>query len=149
MTVAMTQRNSLISAALRHLRDAEHLAEPGNFQSVDQALHLAGFGPECARKACLSLRWADKALGHELGPAGEATVELAISLDPAAQRYHARGWPSRFPLLQRWNPQCRYEATGTADEPLTRQLLAEARQAVSETVLALWTDGQLSPEAIP
>ena len=37
----------LVSAALRHARDAEWLAH----RSPDQAYHLAGYAPECARKA--------------------------------------------------------------------------------------------------
>jgi hypothetical protein len=44
----------LLSAALRHVRDAEHLATPNHSgYSPDQAHHLAGFGPECAQKATL------------------------------------------------------------------------------------------------
>ena len=37
----------LLSAARRHITDAEHLLEPGLHQSQDQAWHLAGFAPEC------------------------------------------------------------------------------------------------------
>lgn len=37
----------LISAALRHVRDAEQLLT----SSPDQAWHLADFGPECIRKS--------------------------------------------------------------------------------------------------
>ena len=58
----------LLSAALRHVRDAEHLATPNHSgHSPDQAYHLAGFGPECARKATLYHRLFDKPLGHTLG----------------------------------------------------------------------------------
>lgn len=42
----------LLSAALRHLRDAEHLADASNLHgSLDQAYHLAGFGPDCRYQA--------------------------------------------------------------------------------------------------
>lgn len=40
----------LLSAALRHVRDAETLATSADdARSLDQAFHLAGYGPECER----------------------------------------------------------------------------------------------------
>ncbi len=81
-------RASLISAALRHVRDAEHLlASEPPYRSVEQALHLAGFGPECARKGCVDEDIADKALGHEFEKADESVVDLLLAIDPSASRY--------------------------------------------------------------
>jgi len=59
------KRTALVSAALRHVDDAQALLAV----SPVQAFHLAGFGPECARKAALTVPGAsqgtmDKAIGH-------------------------------------------------------------------------------------
>lgn len=131
----------LVSAALRHARDAERLLEPGDAASPDQAFHLAGFGPECARKAALSARWFDQALGHDFGEAGERVLDLVAALDPIAHRYAVDDYPSRFPALAKWNVSCRYHRTGehAAEAPF---LVAEARECVDEIVLALWMDGR-------
>jgi hypothetical protein len=109
------KRVALVSAALRHVRDAQRLLEPEGERtpSFDQAWHLAGFGPECIRKACITERQADKALGHELGPGGEHLLEWVLALDVGAWRYDVRDWATTRPLLGRWKPDARYSKTGT------------------------------------
>jgi len=82
-------RDALISAALRLVRDAEHLLEPGAQQFPDEAYYLAGFGPECARKACLESRSFDKVLGHDFADFAESTLDVACALDPHAHRLGA------------------------------------------------------------
>src|SRR5262245_44496192 len=78
----------LVSAALRHVRDAEHLLDAGaDHASPDQAYHLAGFGPECVRKATLSIRWLDLAISHGFDDLAESLVDFAVSIDPLAHRY--------------------------------------------------------------
>ncbi len=134
---------SLISAALRHTRDAEHLLAAGPHQSVDQAWHLAGFGPECARKACLGERWADKPVGHVFG---DDVLEVAMSLDPWALRHRAREWRRSWPVLGEWRPDQRYERTGSRSPERTTDLVAAAREAVDAVVADLWTRGELSSE---
>jgi hypothetical protein len=131
----------LVSAALRHVRDAERLLQAGEAASPDQAFHLAGFGPECARKAALSARWFDQALGHDFGDIGERVLELAAALDPVAHRYAVADYPSRFPALAKWNVSCRYHRTGEHAAEAAA-LVAEARKCVDEIVLALWMDGR-------
>lgn len=139
-------RAALISAALRHVRDAEHLLEPGPHRSVEQALHLAGFGPECARKACVDEEIADKALGHDIGGADDPTVDLLLALDPSASRYgideHTLKLPHR---AKHWSVECRYMATGEAEriEKDVAAVVDEARSFVDGCVADLWRDGAL------
>jgi len=131
----------LVSAALRHVRDAERLLRAGDAASPDQAYHLAGFGPECARKAALSARSFDQALGHDFGDLGERVLDLAAALDPVAHRYAVADYPARFPALAKWNVSCRYHRTGEHAAEAAA-LVAEARECVDEIVLALWMDGR-------
>lgn len=133
---------ALVSAALRHVRDAEHLASQGPHTSLDQAYHLAGFGPECARKATHQLRWLDVALGHDFRDAGEAVLDLATALDPVALRYRPLGFESRYPALATWSVDSRYRKTGTATAQDVAQICEEARAAVDSVVVALWLDGR-------
>jgi hypothetical protein len=139
----------LISAALRHVRDAELLADSTRLSSdasPDQAYHLAGYAPECARKACLSARWADKAIGHGVSTS-ERSLELVLSLDRHAHRYRLRGWATAHPDIAAWRPDVRYDATGT-HVGKTAGLVAAARHVVDTLVLALWTDGRLDREEL-
>lgn len=134
----------LLSAALRHVRDAEHLADSGHLHtSLDQAFHLAGYGPECARKAVLASRSFDKLLGHSLALAAEPILELALAFEPLARRYGLASWEARYPALVGWSEQSRYERTGTRSPEVARQLVAEARHCVDDLALALWADGRL------
>lgn len=139
-------RLALVSAALRHVRDAENLFCESPSRSVDQAWHLAGFGPECIRKACLTEPWADMALGHALGESVEVSLDFALSLDPRAWRLGLANWRGTG-LLNRWNPQDRYVATGTAVESDVSELLLLSRSKVDSVVATMWASGLL--EAVP
>lgn len=132
----------LVSAALRHARDADHLASQGEHISPDQAYHLAGFGPECARKATLLTRWLDQAVGHDFGGLGEAVLDLATALDPVALRYQPLSFEVRYPDLAAWDVGCRYERTGTRSMAEARRICQQARDAVDSIVLGLWLDGR-------
>ena len=137
----------LLSAALRHARDAEWLADPRNPGcSLDQAYHLAGYGPECARKATLSRREFDKTIGHRFRAGTEGIIDLISTLDPHAHRYALRDWALRYPSLAEWREDVRYEPTGTYLRPAVSALVLEARQAVDAVVLALWADGRIPIE---
>lgn len=136
----------MVSAALRHARDAEVLATNGSpGRSLDQAYHLAGFGPECARKATLALRTLDKTIGHRFDDGADDVLDLAEALDPLCHRYRPRDWTTRWPSLAGWSEQVRYDRTGTHDEAKVLRLVGEARDAVDAVVLALWADGRLPP----
>lgn len=151
-------RGALISAALRHVRDAEHLLASGPHHSIEQALHLAGFGPECARKACVDEKIADKALGHEFASADESVVDLLLALDPWVSRYgldeHTRKLPHRE---KHWRVDCRYWQTDELDvktgkprlnEEDVASVVKEARDFVDDCVAELWCDGALSEDGL-
>jgi hypothetical protein len=132
-----------LSAALRHVRDAEHLALPTPAQSLDQTYHLAGFGPECARKASLPRRTYDKAIGHGATEVSEVALRFALAMDPAARRYDLEGWRATYPALAAWGEGARYEATGTRTAQQVDLLLREAREIVDRITAALWMDGMI------
>lgn len=135
---------ALLSAALRHTRDARALL----VTSPDQAWHLAGFGPECARKAALSERFFDQVLGHDWTPASEEILELAISLDARAWRLRLDGWGAALPALARWRPADRYHRTGRhAHEAET--LVSECEARVDRLLADLWMDGDLTTRVDP
>lgn len=115
--------NDLVAAAIRHVADAEELLT----SSPDQSWHLAGFGPECARKACLREETFDKMLGHELAELSDRVVQLALVVDPSATRYAVQGLTQRFPALSSWHVESRYERTGTRTIADARGLVQAGR----------------------
>lgn len=128
---------ALLSAALRHVRDAERLLA----DSPDQTYHLAGFGPECARKAVLDFRWADKAIGHELAA---DLVDYLAGLDPWALRYLSP-MPAGF---QQWEPQVRYKKTGFKSRSEAEQLLQGCQSATHSLLTKLWADGRIKANSL-
>jgi hypothetical protein len=138
-------RVALASAALRHVEDAAALAS----RSPVQAYYLAGYGPECARKAALTFASEkealelDKAVGHGFRKDAETAFALACTLDPLATRYTLRDWRARLPVLSQWNEQCRYEKSDHIGEKQATTLLRAATELVEEVVTALWADGRL------
>jgi len=93
-------QNALVSAALRHVGDAAALLG----ESPAQAFYLAGYGPECARKACLA-RWSDqeedarnRAIGHRYDDPAETALGwfcehvAAEQVDVASACQLARGF---------------------------------------------------------
>ena len=138
------------SAALRHMRDAEHLLERAAYGSRDQAWHLAGFAHECARKACLRDAWVARLLGHDFAGASDAVLRFAIDLDPQAGRLPVDAWAARCPAVVDWRPGHRYERTGTCDR-LGRDvdsLVAQGRHVVDACLLALFLNGTLEREPL-
>lgn len=140
------------SAALRHIRDAEHLVASDQHRSLDQAWHLAGFAHECARKAFLEGGWVPKLLGHDFTRANEEVLDIAIALDPRAGRYPVRDWTTRYASIERWHPNHRYERTGTAESGSlgrpVETLVTEGRRAVDECLFTLFLDGRLDMESV-
>lgn len=133
------RQSQLLSAALRHVEDAAYLLP----RSPDQSWHLAGFGPECVRKACLDEHWLDKALGHDLATAGDDVLELAGALDVRAARYRLTGVHSRYPLLAEWRVEARYERTGARTGSTAKQIVKQAANLTYELAAALWMDGRV------
>ena len=142
------RQQAMLSAALRHVRDADHLLESEQSQSLDQAFHLAGYGPECIRKALLADAVFDKILGHRLGGDMEETLATILMLELSAHRYEPRRWGSRWPALGTWKEQARYEPTGRRAQAEVRPLVKQAVEAVGTTLAALWADGRI-PAGFP
>lgn len=139
------------SAALRHMRDAEHLLGPASYVSRDQAWHLAGFAHECARKACVQDAWVPKMLGHDFSDASTTVLELAIALAPRAGRFPVLGWATKFAAIDTWRPEHRYERTGTVDHVPGRDvnaIVSQGRSAVDDCIVALFLDGALGMESL-
>jgi hypothetical protein len=135
---------NLLSAALRHARDAMHLLDVGHSgHSSEQAFHLAGFAPECARKALLGDRVFDKVLGHRLDAGAEVVLEAALALAPHARRYGARSWAVRYPALSSWSVHSRYNRSDTTAAATVTPVVEQAAKAVQETVAALFADGRI------
>jgi hypothetical protein len=132
------QQMAALSAALRHTRDARALLA----SSPDQAWHLAGFGPECIRKACLQDRMFDKVIGHDWTCDTEEMLDAAVSLDARAWRYRLHGWAALEPHLGDWRPPHCYDKTGS--HAADAQALVEAAERLVARVHAeLWMDGEL------
>lgn len=159
---------TLVAVAQRHLRDAAYLANhqdahPAHrdgepvYVSLAQAYHLAGFAPECIRKALLSSRAFDKTLGHRFHPptapqANEDMLAVIMATDPFAARYYSprSSWAQAYPALAAWTENARYDrdADPKFDRERVRALLDSARDAVNGVVLSLWLDGRLPEELI-
>lgn len=139
----------LVSAAIRHLRDAEFLADrEGAHPSPDQAYHLAGYAPECMRKATLGVRWFDKAIGHRFDEAAGTAIDFAIAMDPMALRYNPRGIGDHFTELKAWREDVRYLRSGRIAPAQVERCVAESRELVEELLFALWWDGRLGREVL-
>lgn len=138
------------SAALRHVRDAEHLVAEGEHSSRDQAWHLAGFAHECARKSYVWDAWVPKMLGHDFARSGEQVVAIAIALDPRAGRFPVHRWATQYPAITRWRPDHRYDRTGAvdADNRSVEDLVTQARNAIDACLVALFIDGSLAIESL-
>lgn len=127
---------SLCSAALRHVRDARSLLmEPG--ASPDQAWHLAGFGPECARKACVEDSAVHKIIGHDVHDT--ELISWAMDLDPRLPR------PAPAPApTGAWRPEHRYECTGTRKLAAVSTLVDLCEADTVFLVSQLWCTGGYS-----
>lgn len=142
----MDERTDMVSAALRHLRDARVLLDGGPadsepYTSPDQAWHLAGFGPECARKAVLPERGWDQLIGHDLGEASDEIVDWVEALDPRSGRFPIRRLFDDRPELALWQPQHRYQRTGTTSVEKARRLLDQAQEVSDRVLVSLWLAG--------
>lgn len=124
---------NFLSAALRHIADAERLLA----DSPDQSWHLAGFAAECARKVCLTVEEFRFALGHQHGVEADQLLDLIVAIDAHAQRFPLHGWAPVGSKLAAWSESHRYDRRGThaADAPALVRECAERHDAV---LLLLW-----------
>jgi methionyl-tRNA formyltransferase len=137
------RRARLLSAALRHVRVAEHLIVDAPHRSLDDAFYLAGFGPECARSACLAEEWFARAIGHGFDDPQNMNLDFVMGLDPKARRYDTSAWTDEFPVLTSWRVQRRYDRTGTVEREDAARMLVAARTIVDRIAVQLWADGML------
>lgn len=142
------RRSKLVSAALRHARVAEHLVANGPGRSLDEAFHIAGFGPECAQAACLEEEWFARAVGHGFHAGASENLKLLLSLDPRARRYLPANWGAQYPILNNWTVTSRYQPTGTYDVVPATEMTRAARAVVDRVVASLWADGLLDQGAL-
>jgi len=142
------RRSDLVSAALRHVRVAEHLTAEGANRALDESFHIAGFGPECAQAACLGEEWFGRAIGHGFDTSQAESLRLLLHLDPRARRYLPADWGARYQELRTWTVQSRYMPTGTFDLARATAVTREAREVVDRVVASLWADGLLDEGAL-
>lgn len=150
----------LVSAALRHLRDAELLLNAEERSSPDGAFYLAGYAPELVRKATLAEDWLDRAIGHiteapqrqandleEATVPGAAALLLATELDPIAHRYAHRNMDAIHVL--NWSTAARYKCTGSYRPESARRLIEEACRFTDDLLLDMWADGRFPRGTVP
>ncbi len=144
MTVTLQQ--GFLESALRHARDARALLAT----SHHQAFHLAGFAPECARKAVPGLAAFGKPLGHEVAR-DDALETLFAALDALGHRYDWEAllrWKTTYPTLGTWNPDVRYKADRAVTTSDANNIVDEAEKATLVVLTALWADGVLPEGAL-
>ncbi len=146
-SVEHSRRSRLVSAALRHMRVAEHLLVDGLGRSFDDSFYIAGFGPECAQAACLSEEWFERAIGHGFTDAQIANLRFVMSLDTRARRYLAADWAAEFPILMAWRVLRRYDRTGSVERKTACEMVASSRTLVDRVASQLWADGMLDEGA--
>jgi hypothetical protein len=139
-SAASDRAGTLVCAGLRHVLDAERLLS----DSPDQSWHLAGFGPECVRKACLGQKLLDRILGHDLAALSDQILSWAFALDLHAWRYRIDGLAEHYPSLADWKPSSRYERTGMRTLDNAERLVREAATITYDLSTALWMDGRIS-----
>jgi hypothetical protein len=127
------RRGKLVSASLRHPRVAEQLVADGPERSLDEAFHIAGFGPECAQAACLGEEWFARAVGHGFHTGASENLKFLLALDPSARRYLPADWGAQYPIPNEWTVTSRYQPTGTFDVVRATEMTMAARTMSSES----------------
>lgn len=137
----------LVSAALRHISDARTLLP----SSPVQAMYLAGYGPECIRKAALMRLPGDeedqrnRAIGHRFGKPEELTLKLFCDSDTLAPRYRLTGWKSQVNVLGDWKEDLRYGRSDSVPRGRATRLVDACETLTVQTLADLWSDGRLEP----
>lgn len=138
---------SLVSAALRHIADAQTLLA----DSPVQAMYLAGYGPECIRKAAL-MRLPEeqedqrnRAIGHRFDKPEETTLKLFCDSDTLASRYKLTDWKRQVNVLGDWKEDLRYGRSDSVPRARAQKLLESCERLTLHTLADLWADGRLEP----
>lgn len=113
------------------------------YHSFDQVWHLAGFGPECARKARFPEAQWRKLLGHELGHVSDAILDWIEAIATEAARADLRRLVDGHLELARWKPDHRYQKSGTTTQAQARKIYDQAEQVTDRLLASLWVDGHI------
>lgn len=126
----------MIDAGLRHLGTATRCLEHADWEQV---AHLAGFGPECLRKAAMLAPPAvNREFGHKLGM--HEMLDALSALRPHGLRLRADRLQTTWPALEDWDPQARYAADGTVSADQAKELHTDAAAAVRGLLFAMVLD---------
>ena len=125
----------MLSAAFRHLECAQNLLAT----SPDEAWYLAGYVPECTRKAVISSGEFLKIIGHD---PGSRILNFVIAGDVEAHRAGVDQW-SMSESWGKWSPEHRYDRTSEARKVTAATLVAEAENRLWNVVVSAWTDGRI------
>jgi hypothetical protein len=138
---------ALVSATLRHLSDARTLLT----SSPVQAMYLAGYGPECIRKAAL-MRLPEededqrnRTIGHRFGKPEELALRLFCDGDLLASRYGLTGWKKKENALGDWKEDLRYSRSDSVTSRQATKLVEASEKLAMRTLTDLWCDGRLEP----
>lgn len=127
------------SAAARHLDDAQILLGEHRF---DNAAYLAGYVAECALKVLLiSPAPSPKAVGHDLSVLTTDALRMLWLFAPAMKRYTVPQTADVLALIQQWNPEMRYGATGDISDLDANHWVSGATQLFNAVVAQLVLDG--------
>lgn len=127
----------MIDAALRHLRGARAALASGDYE---QAAHLVGFAPECARKAAIAEPDLWKKLGHDFS--AHPFLNALSALRPEGLRLRVDRLDSEFPVLRAWDPQIRYLKDGQISKYEAEDLERAAAEATARLVFAMTLEGR-------
>jgi HEPN domain-containing protein len=135
-------KEDYLSAALRHHHDANLLLESGR---LDNAAYLAGYIVECSLKALIQSgeEIGGRSLGHDLPNIAGGALVLAVLIAPGIQRYLPDIDPDLQHVLDVWEPDWRYAATGQVSEDEARRLIRGGKVSIDRVLLPLVLDGVL------
>lgn len=130
MTVPRSSTDDMASAAWRHLHAAKALIADW----PDEAWYIAGYGPECARKASLTDERLWRLMGHEAGDA--ALLGWLLSLDARAVQVPE--------TATGWRPDVRYARTNTRTLAQAEAMVVDCWRDAGPILAGLWARGAWS-----
>lgn len=139
-------RTTYISAAIKHLDDAELLLANARW---DNAAYLAGYVAECALKSLLlvSPMPAGKMLGHDVALMTDSASWLAFAIAPARRRYSLPTSPAFQELVRNWTPDDRYGRRGVISQTKAASRVQAAREVHLQILVGAILDGESLPQS--
>jgi hypothetical protein len=114
-------------------------------------MYLAGYGPECIRKAALMRLprededQRNRAIGHRFGKPEELAFKLFCDGDMLASRYGLTGWKQQASALGDWKEDLRYSRSDSVTLRQATRLVEASEMLTLRTLTDLWADGRLEP----